>query len=155
MEAGNMGPHSASPIPSLILENARWTGFVILSARLVVATDMLVGCFPPPTMHPSLMCIFIARKLPALVGTGSTMLLNMPIIAPVRAQASLRLRPQGMASGLSRRSTSITAFLVSTFTWTVILIPSGGAPGTGSWMLVVVALPPGIFLIAAIMSFSL
>ena len=155
IEAGNMGPHSASPIPSLILENARWTGLVTRSARLVVATDMLVGCFPPPAMHPSRMCTLIRRKLPAFVGTGSSMLLKIPIMAPVRAQASLRLSPHGITSGLSRRSTSIMAFSGSTFTSTLILIPSGGVPGTGSWVLVAVALPLGVFLIAAIMSFSL
>ena len=67
------------------------------SARLVVATDMLVGCFPPPAMQPSRMCTLMRRKLPALVGTGSSMLLKIPIIAAVRAQPSLRFRPHGMA----------------------------------------------------------
>jgi hypothetical protein len=42
----------------------------------------------------------------------------------------------------------------STLTPTLIGIPSLGDPGTGSWMLIVVALPLGIFRTALIITFS-
>ena len=154
IEAGKIGPASARPSPSLILAKARWTGLVTRSARLVVATDMLIGCWPPPATEPSRICTRMRRKLPALVGTGSSIELKMPIIAAVRAQPSLKLRPQGMASGLSRRSTSIIASSESTATATVIGIPSGGVPGTGSWVECAIERPLGILAIAAIMVFS-
>jgi hypothetical protein len=97
----------------------------------------------------------IRRKLPALVGTSSSMLLKIPIIAAVRAHASLRLRPHGNVSGFSVRSTSIRAAPESTFTLTLIGIPSSGVPGTGSWTLTALASPLGILAIAARMTFSL
>ena len=142
-------------MPSAISENARCTGFVTRSARFVVATDMLVGCLPPPATEPSRMRTSIRRKLPALVGTSSSMLLKIPIIAAVRAHASLRFSPHGNVSGLSVRSTSMRASSESTRTLTLIGIPSGGVPGTGSWTLTAVASPLGILAIAARMSFSL
>ena len=120
-----------------------------------MATDIEVGCLPPPATEPSLISTLIRRKLPAFVGTMSSMLLNTPIIAPVRAQASLRFRPQGMASGLSRKSTSMVAFLLSIRTCAVMGMPSSGVPGTGSCVLWAVASPVGSFLMAEIMSFSL
>ena len=83
------------------------------------------------------------------------MLLKIPIMAAVRAQASLRFRPHGMASGLSRRSTSISALSLSIFTPTVIVMPSGGVPRTGSWVLVARASPLGMRRMAAIIRCSL
>ncbi len=59
-----------------------------------------------PTTQFSRSCTEMRRNEPAFFGTVWSMELNTPTIAAVREQASDRFRPQGMVSGLSRKSTS-------------------------------------------------
>ena len=57
----------------------------------------------------------------------------MPIITAEDAFASVTFMPFGRQSGLSRRSTSIAPAAGSTSTVTLMVTPSGGVPGNGSW----------------------
>ena len=68
---------------------------------------------------------------------------------------SVRLRPQGMLSGLCRRSTVMRAASGSTLTTALMRTPSAGVPGNGSCTFSATAVPAGSLRIAAIMRASL
>jgi hypothetical protein len=78
-----------------------------------------------------------------------------PQSAPDVAVPSVRLSPQGMLSGLSRRSTVMRAASGSTLTIALMRTPSAGVPGNGSCMFSATAVPAGSLRIAAIMRASL
>src|SRR5215469_17082677 len=115
---------------------------------LVVATEALVGWRGIPATQFSRRRTRIRPRLPAFLGREWSTELNTPTIAAVREQASDRLRPQGMQSGLSRRSTSMQASSGSIATRTLSETPSAGVPGKGTWRVQRVADPAGILRIA-------
>ena len=87
---------------------AACTALMTRSARLVVATEQLVG-MAGDADDAVLAQLDVDRggSCRRWAGRSWSMPLKTPIIAAVRAVASLRLSPQGRQSRLSRRSTSI------------------------------------------------
>ena len=79
----------------------------------------------------------------------------MPIIGVESEQASDKLSPFGIESGLSVMSTSIIASSGLTSTVALIVTPSTGVPGKASCVLVRVTRPLGSARITSIMRFSL
>ena len=88
-------------------------------------------------------------------GTVWSIELKIATMGAERAQPSERLSPFSMLSGLSRRSTSIIASSGLTATVTLMVAPSGGVAGKGSWVLVRVTVPLGMARMVSIIRFSL
>ena len=83
------------------------TALATRSTRSVVQAEQLNGWRVIPTMQFSRRCTRMRRWLPPLNGTSAQMPQKTPAIAPASEDDSLRLRPNGRQSMLSRRSTSI------------------------------------------------
>ena len=132
-----IAPCSAIPNPSPSCASAACTALVTRSARFVVASRaarrVARECRPRSSRAGERRSVGSCRHS---AGRSAPMPLKTPIIAAVRAVASLRLSPQGKQSKLSRRSTSIRAAALSTCTVAAHRHAVLGVPGNGSWTLV-------------------
>ena len=79
------------------------------------------------------------------------MVWRTPIRVAARVVASLRLKPPGTLSMLSRKSTMILPSFGSTVILTRMGMPSSATPGTGSWEPWPFRTTLGIFLISSLM----
>ena len=141
-EAGRLKPTSAMPYPAASSAIPRWTALARRSKTLVVATEQLAGCRGIPTTQFSRSSTLTRRALPPLGGTWWSTLLKMPIRTAARAVDSLRLRPHGRQSRLSRRSTSMEPAAGSMLMLARTGIPSS-SPGMGSCLVSTVVFPVG------------